>query len=75
MRLSLKYLTVQDLLLDNPESKYYIKDKGYQFVTKEKNLSKRYTQIDDTIALCQKANQQFNWHGDFVSEITYLKYD
>jgi DNA (cytosine-5)-methyltransferase 1 len=29
---------------------------------------KRYTQISGDIALCQKANQQFNWHGDFVFE-------
>ena len=40
--------------------------KGVDFVTSEKNLTKRYTQIDGEIALCQKKNQQFNWHGDFV---------
>ena len=27
---------------------------------------KRFTQIDGDIQLCQKKNQQFNWHGDFV---------
>ena len=32
----------------------------------EKNLSKKFTQIDGDIQLCQKKNQQFNWHGDFV---------
>ena len=32
------------------------------------NKNKRYTQINGDIALCQKANQQFNWHGDFVFE-------
>ena len=32
----------------------------------EKNLTKRYTQIDGEVSLCQKKNQQFNWHGDFV---------
>lgn len=61
-------ITMQDLLEDNPNSKYYLPKKGVAFVTKEKNIKKRYTQINGEIALCQKANQQFNWHGDFVSE-------
>lgn len=60
--------TMQDLLEDNPDSKYYLWEKGVAFVTKEKNLKKRYTQIDWDVALCQKANQQFNWHWDFISE-------
>lgn len=55
-----------DLLEDNPDSKYYLKEKGITFVTSEKNLKKKYTQINGDIALCQKANQQFNWHGDFI---------
>jgi len=62
-------ITMQDLLEDNPNSKYYLPEKGIAFVTKEKNLQKRYTQINGEIALCQKANQQFNWHGDFVSDL------
>ncbi|MCD7812158.1 MAG: DNA (cytosine-5-)-methyltransferase [Ruminococcus sp.] len=57
---------MQDLLLDNVSSAYYLPKKGVEFVTSEKNLTKRYTQIDGEIALCQKKNQQFNWHGDFV---------
>tara|TARA_Y100000590_G_scaffold68331_1_gene74460 strand:- start:5267 stop:6352 length:1086 start_codon:yes stop_codon:yes gene_type:complete len=61
-------ITMQDLLEDNPDSKYYLKDKGIAFVSKEKNLKKKYTQINGDIALCQKANQQFNWHGDFILE-------
>jgi hypothetical protein len=36
--------------------------------TSFKNRKKRYTQINGNIAICQKANQQFNWHGDFVFE-------
>lgn len=59
-------ITMQDLLEDNPNSKYFLWEKGIEFVTKEKNLKKMYTQINGDIALCQKANQQFNWHGDFV---------
>lgn len=60
--------TMQDFLEDYTDSKYYLKDKGIKFVTSTKNRQKRYTQINGNIALCQKANQQFNWHGDFVFE-------
>ena len=60
--------TMQDFLEDFVESKYYLKEKGVKFVTSSKNRKKRYTQINGDIAICQKANQQFNWHGDFVYE-------
>ena len=59
---------MQDFLEDYTESKYFLKEKGVNFVTSTKNRKKRYTQINGEIALCQKANQQFNWHGDFVYE-------
>lgn len=57
---------MQDFLLDNVSGKYYLPPKGVEFVTSEKNLNKRFTQIDGEVSLCQKKNQQFNWHGDFV---------
>lgn len=57
---------LQDFLIDNVSGKYYLPKKGVDFVTDEKNLNKRYTQIDGEVSLCQKKNQQFNWHGDFV---------
>lgn len=57
---------MQDFLIDNVSGKYYLPKKGVDFVTSEKNLTKRYTQIDGDVQLCQKKNQQFNWHGDFV---------
>lgn len=60
--------SMQDFLEDYTDSKYYLKEKGVKFVTSSKNRKKRYTQINGDIALCQKANQQFNWHGDFVFE-------
>jgi DNA (cytosine-5)-methyltransferase 1 len=60
--------TMQDFLEDNIQSKYYLPEKGVEFVTHVHNQQKRYTQINGNIALCQKANQQFNWHGDFVFE-------
>ncbi len=60
--------TMQDFLEDYVDSKYYLKEKGVKFVTSSKNRKKRYTQINGDVAICQKANQQFNWHGDFVYE-------
>lgn len=57
---------MQDFLLDNAPGGYFLLEKGVDFVTSEKNLSKRFTQIDGEVQLCQKKNQQFNWHGDFV---------
>ncbi|MBD5166664.1 MAG: DNA (cytosine-5-)-methyltransferase [Helicobacter sp.] len=68
--------TMQDFLEDYTDSKYYLKEKGVKFVTKSKNRIKQYTQINGNIALCQKANQQFNWHGDFVFEnVDFLESD
>ena len=57
---------MQDFLLDSAPGGYFLPQKGVDFVTSEKNLSKRFTQIDGEVQLCQKKNQQFNWHGDFV---------
>ena len=57
---------MQDFLMDNAPGGYFLPAKGVAFVTMEKNLNKRFTQIDGDVQLCQKKNQQFNWHGDFV---------
>lgn len=57
---------MKDFLMDNAPGGYFLPEKGVKFVTKEKNLAKKFTQIDGDIALCQKKNQEFNWHGDFV---------
>ena len=58
--------TMQDYLEGEFDKKFYLPPKGVAFVTKNKNLKKRYTQVNGKIALCQKRNQQFNWHGDFI---------
>lgn len=55
-----------DFLEDYISDKYFLKEKGVKFVTSNKNKTKFYTQINGEIQLCQKRNQQFNWHGDFV---------
>lgn len=57
---------MKDFLMDNAPGGYFLPKKGVEFVTKQKNLEKRFTQIDGDVQLCQKKNQQFNWHGDFV---------
>ncbi len=62
--------TMENFLEDIVEEKYYLPKKGINFVIDEKNLNKKFTQINGDIALCQKANQQFNWHGDFIEEYT-----
>lgn len=59
--------TMVDMLERSPDEKYFLPSKGIKFAKKIKNLRKKYTQINGNIALCQKANQQFNWHGDFVT--------
>ena len=55
-----------DFLEDYIDTKYFLREKGIKFVTSHKNRDKCYTQINGDIQLCQKRNQQFNWHGDFV---------
>ncbi len=55
-----------DFLEDYIDTKYFLREKGVKFVTSHKNKEKFYTQINGDIQLCQKRNQQFNWHGDFV---------
>jgi DNA (cytosine-5)-methyltransferase 1 len=62
--------TMQDFLEDYTDSKYFLSEKGVKFVTLEKNAKKRYTQINGDVALCQKRNQQMNWNGDFIFDLT-----
>lgn len=61
----LEYI-MYDFLEDYIETKYFLREKGVKFVTSHKNREKCYTQINGDVQLCQKRNQQFNWHGDFV---------
>lgn len=58
--------SMYDFLEDVIDDKYFLKEKGFRFVTQSINYTKSYTQINGRIQLCQKRNQQFNWHGDFV---------
>ena len=63
--IDLEYI-MYDFLEDYVYTKYFLREKGVKFVTSHKNREKSYTQVNGDIALCQKRNQQFNWHGDFV---------
>ena len=55
---------VVDYLDKDVDYKYYLKQKGFEFVTNP--IYKNRAQINSTIMQCQKANQQFNWNGEFV---------
>lgn len=55
-----------DYLDKHIPSNLFLKQKGCNFVTRSINYEKSYTQVNGNVALCQKRNQQFNWHGDFV---------
>jgi len=56
--------TNKDFLDDNVPAKYYLGQKGFEFVTTHSTRA----QVGRTIQKCQKANQQFNWNGDFIFE-------
>lgn len=58
--------TIYDYLQKTFDAKYLLKQKGVNFITRSINYQKSYTQVNGEIMLCQKRNQQFNWHGDFV---------
>lgn len=55
-----------DYLEDNNsvEVKHYLGKKGFEFVTNPKYRNR--ARINPEIIQTQKANQQFNWNGDFV---------
>ncbi len=58
--------SLYDYLQRDFDKKYLLKQKGAFFITRSINHQKSYTQINGKVMLCQKRNQQFNWHGDFV---------
>lgn len=55
---------VPDFLDDNVDAKYYFGRKGFEFVTTHPTRA----QVGSPVMNCQKANQQFNWNGDFIFE-------
>lgn len=57
-------VTNADFLDECVPAKYYLGQKGFEFVTTHPTRA----QVGRTIQKCQKANQQFNWNGDFIFE-------
>ena len=53
-----------DYLDEVVDPKYYLGKKGFEFVTTHPTRA----QVGYTVQKCQKANQQFNWNGDFIFE-------
>ena len=56
-----------DYLDDFVPDKYYLPEKGFNFVTQVER-SERRARVNQDIIGCQTANQQFNWVGDFRVE-------
>ncbi len=56
--------TTKDYFLPKVDAKYYLGEKGFKFVTTHPSRA----QVGSDIMNCQKANQQFNWNGDFIFE-------
>lgn len=48
------------------EKRHYLGKKGFEFVTNSKY--KNRARINKEVIQTQKANQQFNWNGDFIFE-------
>ncbi len=57
--------TLFDYLEDEVAVNHYLGQKGFEFVTNSKNGRAR---INQPIIRTERANQQFNWNGDFVFE-------
>ncbi len=55
-----------DFLEEKPDARHYLGKKGFEFVTNPKYRGRAV--INNEIIRTQKANQQFNWNGDFVFE-------
>ena len=58
--------TMFDFLESNAAVNHYLGKKGFEFVTNPKYFGR--ARVNEKIIRTQKANQQFNWNGDFVFE-------
>lgn len=56
---------MNDFLEEEPvDQKHYLGEKGFEFITNPKYKNRAH--INSEIIQTEKANQQFNWNGDFV---------
>ena len=58
--------TMFDFLEEEVNFRHYLGKKGFEFVTNPKY--KNRARVNKEIIQTEKANQQFNWNGDFVFE-------
>ncbi|MDY6393184.1 MAG: DNA cytosine methyltransferase [Bacilli bacterium] len=58
--------TANDFLESNIPTRFYLGEKGFKFVTNPKYFGR--ARINQDVIRTQKANQQFNWNGDFRFE-------
>ena len=58
--------TMFDYLEERVDAKHYLGKKGFEFVTNPRYKNRAH--VNSKIIRTQKANQQFNWNGDFVFE-------
>ena len=66
--------TMFDFLEEEVDFRYYLGKKGFEFVTNPKY--KNRARVNKDIIQTEKANQQFNWNGDFVFEkLSKVKHD
>ena len=56
--------TMFDYLEEEVDAKFYLGQKGFEFVTNPKY--KNRARVNHKVIQTEKANQQFNWNGDFV---------
>lgn len=63
-----------DYLEKNVDVRHYLGKKGFEFVTNP--LYRNRARVNHPIIQTEKANQQFNWNGDFVfEELDYSKHN
>lgn len=60
------YTSMFDYLEDSVDPKFYLGKKGFEFVTSPKYSGR--AAINRKVIRTEKANQEFNWNGDFVFE-------
>lgn len=58
---------LKDVLEDDVDEKYFLSDKGIQYVTNEKRIN-NYTDLDGDVAITITAKGQNNWTGSFITE-------
>lgn len=59
---------LKDVLEEQVDEKYFLSDKGFQYVTNPMRLQKKHTTVGGDIALCLTAKGNSNWTGTFVPD-------